>query len=402
VSDSRYSVPALVLKIGGYPIHHGGLGIIRSLGTLGVPVYTVIEHRFAPAAASRYLKGKFIWDTRGVKRAQLLEGLENIGKRLNRPTVLIPTDDIAATLVAEEAAVLERWFLFPKLRENIPRTLANKRLLHELCKEIGVPQPRAIIPQSINDVHSLMKELAFPVVVKATLSWPRPRGTASVQIVHSPETLLAIYRRDADQISNFLIQEYIPGGVDWFFHGYCNARSECLAAFTGRKLRSHPPYAGPTVLGQSVVNDSLRSQTEALLKAINYVGILDIDYRFDGRDGRYKILDFNPRVGAQFRLFEDCNGIDVVRAMYYDLTGQPVCRSRQIDGRIFVVEPQDLLSSLHGLRKGELTFRDWWMSFKGTREFAWFRWNDPGPFLIVSVLMIIKGVLKAVRRIGVT
>ena len=135
-----------------------------------------------------------------------------------------------------------------------------------------------------------------------------------------------------------------------------------------------------------------------LLKMINYAGILDIDYRFDRRDGRYKILDFNPRVGAQFRLFEDCDGIDVVRAMYYDLTGQPVRRSQQINGRIFIVEPQDFLSSVHGLRNRELTLRDWWRSFQGTREFAWFKWNDPAPFLIVSILMVIKGVVKAAHR----
>jgi hypothetical protein len=30
-------------------------------------------------------------------------------------------------------------------------------------------------------------------------------------------------------------------------------------------------------------------------------------------------LDFNPRVGAQFRLFEDDAGSDVVRALHLDL-----------------------------------------------------------------------------------
>ena len=204
VSDFRYSVPALVLKIGGYPIHHGGLGIIRSLATLGVPVYTVIENRFAPAAVSRYLTGKFIWDTRGVQRDSLLKGLEDIGKRLNRLTVLIPTDDFAATLVAEEAATLRQWFLFPKLQANIPRTLANKQLLHELCKEIGIPQPHAMVPDSINDVHQLLGRVTFPVVVKAISSWPRRArdrqrsdcslaGGSSLQFTAKKSTRLRIF-----------------------------------------------------------------------------------------------------------------------------------------------------------------------------------------------------------------
>jgi len=400
VSDFRNAVPALILKIGGYPIHHGGLGIIRSLGTLGIPVYTVIEHRLAPAALSRYLAGTFVWDTRGVQRAELLKGLVNIGRRLNRPTILIPTDDFAAVLVAEEAAVLRQWFVFPELQENIPRTLANKQLLHALCRDMKIPQPGAIFPNSIDDVRELLRKLTWPVAVKAISPWPRP--SVSVRIVHSAEALLAIYRQtEIDHTSNFFIQEYIPDGVDWFFHGYCNAQSDCIAAFTGRKLRSYPPYAGSTVLGQSVSNDALSSQTEKLLKTINYAGIMDIDYRFDRRDSLYKILDFNPRIGAQFRLFEDREGTDVVRAMYRDLTNQLVRRSPQVDGRIFIDESHDFLSSLHGFWNRKLTFADWWRSFKGVREFAWFKWKDPAPFLMICILMVIRGVIKAAGRVRI-
>ena len=95
-------------------------------------------------------------------------------------------------------------------------------------------------------------------------------------------------------------------------------------AFTGKKLRSHPAFAGVTTLGVSVLNELLRRQTEMLLKAIAYSGIMDIDYRLDKRDGRYKLLDFNPRIGANFRMFEDRAGMDVVRALHLDLTGRSV------------------------------------------------------------------------------
>jgi len=73
VNEGLSPFPVLILKTGGYALHYGGLGIIRSLGMLGVPVFTVIEDRFAPAAVSRYLKGAFIWDTRDLPRSQLLE-----------------------------------------------------------------------------------------------------------------------------------------------------------------------------------------------------------------------------------------------------------------------------------------------------------------------------------------
>ena len=55
------STPAVILKLDHNVMHHGGLGAIRSLGRLGVPVYGVHEDPLAPAARSRYLHGRWIW-----------------------------------------------------------------------------------------------------------------------------------------------------------------------------------------------------------------------------------------------------------------------------------------------------------------------------------------------------
>lgn len=44
------STPAVVFKLDPNVMHHGGLGLIRSLGRAGVPMYAVQEHRYAPAA----------------------------------------------------------------------------------------------------------------------------------------------------------------------------------------------------------------------------------------------------------------------------------------------------------------------------------------------------------------
>lgn len=387
--------PVLILKTGGYVLHHGGLGIIRSLGILGIPVFTVIEDRFAPAAASKYLKGTFVWDTRDLPRSQLLAGLERIGRQLKSRTILIPTDDAGAILIAEEALILRQWFLFPKLRSDIPRSMADKSRLHALCKQLQVPCPQAISPRTISEVYEFIETAAFPVVVKPSRPWLRSKTKTS--LVLSPQALLDIYRRSEGQESNLLIQEHIRDGEDWFFNGYTDANSECLAGFTGRKLRSFPPQFGAATLSRSVTNPVLLRQAEALVKAIRYAGIMDIDYRFDRRDGQYKLLDFNPRIGAQFRLFEDSERIDVARALYRDLTGQSIRRSPQIEGRVFVAEPHDCLTSIHHLLHRAISVRDWWRSFEGAREFAWFRWNDPVPFIMIWIRLAIASVARAMR-----
>jgi predicted ATP-grasp superfamily ATP-dependent carboligase len=396
------AVPVLVLNVGRMVMHHGTVGIIRSLGRMGVPVYGIIEDRFTPAAVSRHLAGAFVWDTRGMDAQRFLEGMAVIGERLNRPAVVIPTGDLAAMLVAENATALRRWFVFPEQPPLLPRTLANKKELYQLCQKLGVPYPRTVFPDSLADVQHFLARATFPVVVKAAESWLLPPGHRTTLIARSQEHVLAIYQGIGPEgLSNLMLQEYVDAasGEDWFYHGYRNARSNCCVGFTGRKLRSYPVLSGPTTLGKSVANEPLRRQVEGLVEALSYSGILDLDYRLDTRDGQYKLLDFNPRIGAQFRLFEDDAGVDVARALYLDLTGARDLAPRPIQDRTFIADFHDLAATFAYFWRGKLTFRDWRRSLQGRRELAWFSLDDPLPFAVLCVRLMFQ-VARRLLRLG--
>ncbi len=123
--DFDVTVPVLVLKLGRNVIQHSTLGISRSLGRLGVPVYARVEDCFAPTAMSRYVTGALVWDLRSLDPEPLLARLMTIGERLGRPTILLPADDLAAIFAAEHSRALENWFLFAQLPRELPRRLAN-------------------------------------------------------------------------------------------------------------------------------------------------------------------------------------------------------------------------------------------------------------------------------------
>ena len=117
--------------------------------------------------------------------------------------------------------------------------------------------------------------------------------------------------------------------------------------------------------------------TRDWMKRLGYRGILDIGYRYDARDGSYKVLDVNPRIGATFRLFVAKNGMDVARALYLDLTGQAVPAAEQVDGRKWLVELGDVDSFLRYRRDGKLTTRQWIASMAGVQESAFFAPGRP-------------------------
>ncbi|MEU6608098.1 ATP-grasp domain-containing protein [Streptomyces shenzhenensis] len=386
-------VPGLIVKFGDYPLHHGGVGAIRSLGRLGVPMYAITEDRYTPAACSRYLERAFVWPTSGAEEpAYLVEGLLRVGRRIGRPAVLIPTDEEAAVLIAEHQDALADRFLFPRVEPGLPRRLASKQGLHELCAAHGVPSPVAAFPRSYDDIVEFAEKARFPVVAKnreAFVRRTRPAVNGTTKI--ATRAGLLTLARDWGERPGVVLQEYLPleEAEDWIVHACFAADSTPLALFTGVKVRSWPPHAGMTANAYVVDNPELADLAARFIQQIGFSGIVDLDLRFDRRDGQYKLLDFNPRVGAQFRLFESGSGVDVVRALHLDLTGRPVPAGEQRAGHRYVVENIDLPALLTYRRSGYTTPHAPHRP-SGT-ELAWFAGDDPLPFLTMLARFVRPG-----------
>ncbi len=367
------STPVVVLT----SVRHGGLNAIRTLGRLGIPAHVVDGDPRTPAFSSRYCRGKHVWDMEKAPLHETLQYLADLARTLGRRAVLLATTDIAAEFVAANTAALEKWFLFPHVRPGLIESLHNKRAMHSLAETAGVPTPKTSFPESRLDALQFGEEATFPVIMK-TIETRNGRGSLKA-IVHRKEDLLSHYNFLQDSgCPNVLLQEFIPGGEDanWMFNGYFNAESDCLFGMSGRKLRQYRPYAGVTSLGIVQPNSVISALTTRLMKAIGYRGILDVGYRYDARDGRYKIFDVNPRVGCTFRLFVSDTGMDVVRALYLHLTNQPVIAGEAAPGRRWIVEDLDAGASFQYWRNGTLSAREWLRSLQGVRETALFAKDD--------------------------
>jgi predicted ATP-grasp superfamily ATP-dependent carboligase len=380
-------VPVLLVRIGNYPLHHGSLGVVRTVGRLGVPVHAVVEDRFTPVALSRHLTRRIVWPTTGWEEPErLADGLRSIGRAIGGRCVAVPTDDEAAILLAEYADRLKECFLLPPVPAHLPRLLACKASLHQICTEIGVPSPRSRAPENRDELADAGRELGYPLVLKNLAPFSRlrtPAVSGSTTVVGDERELLSRFPESA--LPPVLMQEYIPRrqAEDWFTHLYCGPGGVPRVLFTGLKLRSWPPYAGMTARAVALRNPELARLTERLCRRIGYSGLADLDWRYDRRDGRYKLVDFNPRTGAQFRLFENVHGVDVVRAMHLDLTGREVPDGAQVEGRVFVAGQLDFPSVAAWLR-GERRLPSDLLRERPT-ERAWICQDDPLPAVVEAI-----------------
>jgi predicted ATP-grasp superfamily ATP-dependent carboligase len=86
--------------------------------------------------------------------------------------------------------------------------------------------------------------------------------------------------------------------------------------------------------------------------------------------------------------------MDVVRALYLDMTGQAVEAAPAKEGRKWLVEDCDVVSSLRLFRDGKLAFGEWLRSLRGIDETALFNVDD----LVPAVWMVMRDLAKLGKR----
>jgi D-aspartate ligase len=373
-------VPVLVIYRGGY----GAVAVARTLGRLGVPMYLVAQEGMTtPVWSSRYWVKKLRWDFSKPENESLAFMLD-VGRTLHadhgaRP-LLLTLADWVAIFIERYGDALQEQFVFPRAARPVIRSLANKWEMHLLASEHAIPTPATICPRSRADVEEFLESRSFPIVMKP--ADPYLPHAPSKKIINSrPELLQEVDRETTYGPLNFVLQEYIPGDATsvWMCNAYVGHEPCRTVIFTGKKLRQ-VSSTGIASLAICLPNETVELQTRTFMHGLGYRGCVGIGYRYDSRDGLYKLLDVNARVSGVFRLFSGSNDMDVVRVCYLDLTDQPFPATSLNPGRKWMLE-DDLFAALAAVRDGGLTLTQWLESIRGVRESHWFAADDPMPIL---------------------
>ncbi|MDT0612827.1 carboxylate--amine ligase [Streptomyces lancefieldiae] len=365
--DTR--VPAVLLRIDRNPFHHGTLGAVRSFGRAGVEVHVVADPAGSPVPTSRYVRRMHPPPLPGASEDEIVAVLRRVADHIRTPAVLVPMDDASAIAVGRARTDLAPSYLLPATPATLAARVADKAELAAVCAAADVPHPVTLVPDSADRAADAVRRLGLPVVAKWSRPWLLPAGSGlrSTLLVRSVEQARELYLRTEEAGSPLLLQAHLPPGPnrDWFFHGYADHTGAVRAGGPGRKQLAWPRGAGLTAVGHWTPNPRVRALAERLTGELGYRGVFDLDFRRCGETGRYHLLDFNPRPGAQFRLFADSAGLDVVRALHLDLTGRPIPDGAPLAGRAFVVENYAPLAALRPAPNG--------------RELAWYAPDDRDP-----------------------
>lgn len=368
-----------------------GLTIARSLGRQGVPVWFATPPNIKLAAFSRYALRALPWPNADPETQ--VEYLLDLGEKhkLHR-WLLFPTSDESAALLSRFHDMLSHQF-----RVSVPPwdTLAwayDKRLTYRLAAEQQVDCPSTIYPTCETDLENVA--CTFPAILKPAIHATVNRFTADkAWPVRSRDELLARYREACDLISPdlILLQELIPGGGEaQFSYAALCCNGQPIASLTARRTRQYPiDFGYSSSFVETLDVPEIVTSSRRLLAAIRYTGIVEVEYKFDARDRRYKLLDINPRLWTWSSLGGRA-GVDFPYLLWQMMTGKHVPEQIGRYGVSWVRVSTDIPAALHLMLRRRMSPGAYFHSLRPPVQFALMAADDPLPGLLDLPMFVYK------------
>jgi len=304
-----------------------GLAAIRSLGRRGLRVLALDHRPYALGFRSRYAEPRLAPDPLDDEDG-FIAALRAIAEETDGPLPVFPTHDEHVNAIARHAGALGASYRFPFPSWEVLERIQSKRHQLETAESAGLPVPRTIHPASLDEALAAGAELGFPVMVKpsANVGFRRSHGRQLFRC-ESATDLERAYEAAAPYEP--MVQELIPGGDEELYTlgSYLTPGGEALGLFSGHKLRQTRGYMGSARIGEAVWVEEVVEQGLAFLRALGYHGISQVETKRDPRDGRYKLMEINPRLWQWHSLAAAC-GVDLPYIAYRDLIGNPLPPAR--------------------------------------------------------------------------
>ena len=360
-----------------------GLGIVRSLGRRGIPI-CVLDDEVAISRHSRYTMynayAKNLKDER-----QIIQALLAAEQRYHLTGwVLYPTRDELVATLAHFREELSASFRIPTPGWEVIRWAGDKRNTYQLAAELDIPIPRTWYPQDARELEAVVDQL--PVVIKPAIKEHFIYATkAKAWHARAKTELYERFQRAREILGpgEAMLQEFIPGdGRQQFSYCAFFKEGEALGSMIAQRRRQHPPDFGRASTFVETVDLPLLAELSLrFLRAINYYGLVEMEYKYDQRDQTYKLLDVNTRTWGYHSLGAQA-GVDFSAMLFADQVGQPVdvCQARP--GVKWVRLLTDVPTGLQEMRRGYVNWSDYWCTVRHADVEAVFDRHDPLPGLV--------------------
>ncbi len=197
--------------------------------------------------------------------------------------------------------------------ENIDKA-ENRKQFEAILQQVGIPQPKGKTVTNIDDALVVANQITYPILVRPSFVL----GGRGMQVVHSDYELKGywIEALKANKKQPVLIDKYIYGkeievdavfdGNDIFIPGIME-HIEKTGIHSGDSILVYPTFSI-----NKKVKDKIINYTYKLGKALNIVGMFNVQFIVDEKDDVY-VIEVNPRASRTVPFIAKSTQIEIAK-----------------------------------------------------------------------------------------
>jgi len=201
----------------------------------------------------------------------------------------------------------------------------DRERFQKLIQELDLRQPNNGIASTIGEAVKVADEVGYPVVLRPSYVL----GGRGMEIVHDRPNLERYMREAifASGDSPVLVDSYLQGAIEVDVDALADADTVFVAGImehieeagvhSGDSACALPPHTLP----DKIISE-IRRQTEALARALNVVGLTNIQFAVQGED--IYILEVNPRASRTVPFVAKATGSQIAKIAARVMAGEPL------------------------------------------------------------------------------
>ncbi len=213
----------------------------------------------------------------------------------------------------------------------------DRERFQQLLHRLGLRQPDNGIARSAEAATAIAERIGYPVVIRPSYVL----GGRAMEIVYDRAGLHR-YMREAVRVSSEGMIESGPVLIDRYLNDAIEVDVDCIAdgdsvyvagvmehieeagIHSGDSACSLPPYS----LSPAMITE-LKSETEAMAKALNVVGLMNVQYAI--KDDTIYVLEVNPRASRTVPFVAKATGVPVAKIGARVMAGAKLATDFKLD-----------------------------------------------------------------------
>ncbi|MBS1734965.1 MAG: ATP-grasp domain-containing protein [Bacteroidetes bacterium] len=174
-------------------------------------------------------------------------------------------------------------------------TVIDKIKFQQFCESNQLPVPASFQKNNMNDLRNNFR----PLIIKPKTG----AGSVGISFISTKEELERFEQID---FSQYVVQERIDNiNIEGGF--FLMNKGQLVSYYGHRRIRVFPETGGVTVYSEYETKEELKNLGGNLLNKLQWHGIAMVEFLFDKQQGRYRIIEVNPRLWGSYLLSEFAN-----------------------------------------------------------------------------------------------